>query len=253
MKEAGEEISLHHQIHDKSVAKNQSGMICSGEQTIFLYTIKKEETTAIENIISTLQQNKNASLKLSPHGIVFDDTVPDENYQLQITSDNDFVFIEKICYKNILYIVGGGHCSLALSQLMSSMDFYIQLLDHRDGLNTMEQNLFVQEKKVVNDFSELSTLIPSSPNSFVVVMTFGYRTDADALKALAGKDFAYIGVLGSKNKIKKMFEQLAEEGIDKAWLGKLYAPIGIPIKSETTEEIAISIAAEIIRVKNTSL
>jgi xanthine dehydrogenase accessory factor len=250
LQQDAKEISVHHQIHDKSVAKNQSGMICSGEQTIFLYTVKKEEARAIENIISLLQQNKNASLHLSANGIAFSESIPKKNYELQLKGADDFSFTEKLGYKNILYIIGGGHCSLALSQLMSGMDFYIHLFDHRDELNTMEQNHFVQEKKVLNDFTELSSLIPSAENSFIVIMTFGYRTDADALKALAGKDFAYLGVLGSKNKIKKMFEQLAEEGVDKAWLKKLYAPIGIPIKSQTPEEIAVSITAEIIKVKN---
>lgn len=248
-----EEISIHHQVHDKSVAKNQSGMICSGEQTIFLYTLKKEDATAIENIIATLQQNKNASLQLSPNGIAFNENIPASNYELQIKSDNDFSFTEKLGYKNNLYIIGGGHCSLALSQLMSNMDFHIHLFDHREELNTMEQNHFVHEKKVLNDFTEISTLVQPSPNSFVVIMTVGYRTDAEALKALAGKQFAYIGILGSKNKIKKMLEQFIEEGVDKSWLDKLYAPVGLPIKSQSTEEIAISIAAEIINIKNSQL
>ncbi len=248
-----EENTIHYQIHDKTVAKNQSGMICSGEQTIFLYTVKKEEVTVIKNIIAALQQNKNASLQLSPSGIIFSEIIPNKNYELQVKGDNDFSFTEKLGYKNTLYIIGGGHCSLALSQLMSNMDFYIHLYDHREELNTVEQNRFANEKHVVNDFTELSTLIPSSQNSFVVIMTVGYRTDAATLKALAGKDFAYVGVLGSQNKIKKMFEQLVTEGVNKDWLGKTHAPIGIPIKSQTPEEIAISIAAEIIKIKNKNL
>lgn len=247
------EVSLHQQIHDKSVSKNQSGMICSGEQTIFLHTVKKEEQSVVKNIIGVLQQNKNASLTLTPMGIHFSNDVPATNYQLKVTAANDFIFTEKIGYKNTLYIIGGGHCSLALSQLMSNMDFYISLFDHRQALYTMEQNHFVQEKKVLDSYSELRLHVQPSQNSFVVVMTVGYRTDADTLKALAGKNFTYIGVLGSKNKVKKMLEQLAEEGVDKAWLNSLHAPIGIPIKSETPEEIAVSIAAEIIKVKNERL
>lgn len=246
------EISVHQQIHDKSVAKNQSGMICSGEQTIFLYTVKREEAVVVENIISVLQQNKNAALSLSPQGIQFKDTIPVENYHLHIINEAGFVYTEKLGYKNTLYIIGGGHCSLALSQLMSGMDFYIHLFDHRERLNTMEQNIFVHEKKVLEDFAALGSLIPS-PGSFAVIMTVGYRTDADALKALAGKEFTYLGVLGSRNKIKKMFEQLVEEGIDKAWLKKIYAPVGVQVKSQTPEEIAVSIAAEIIKVKNSRL
>jgi xanthine dehydrogenase accessory factor len=248
-----DEASVHHQIHDKAVPKNQSGMICSGEQTIFLYTVKKEEAGIVQHIISTLQQNKNASLTLTPAGIGFNVDVPNTNYQLHTITEDDFVFTEKIGYKNTLYIIGGGHCSLALSQLMSGMDFYIHLYDHREELNTIEQNNFVHAKQILDSFSELTSLIPSAENIFIVVMTVGYRTDAETLKALAGKNFMYLGVLGSKNKIEKMFTQLIEEGIDELWLNKVYAPVGIPIKSQSTEEIAVSIAAEIIRVKNEKL
>jgi len=248
-----EAASVHLQVHDKTVAKNQSGMICSGEQTIFLYTVKKEEGTAVSNIISVLQQNKNASFTLTPGGIGFSNELPVKNYQLSITGEDDFIFTEKIGYKNKLIIIGGGHCALALSQLIGSMDFYITLYDHREALHTMEQNHFVQEKKLLYDFSELDTLVSSSANTFVVVMTVGYRTDAAALKALAGKSFAYLGVLGSKSKIDKMFAQLAAEGVDRSWLNSVHAPIGLPIKSQTPEEIAVSIAGEMIGVKNAGL
>ncbi|MBL0357956.1 MAG: XdhC family protein [Chitinophagaceae bacterium] len=251
--EAVTEIAVHQQIHDKSAAKNQSGMICSGEQTIFLYTVKKEEAAAIQNIIATLKENSNATLQLSPQGIFFSDIIPSENYQLQLKTAGDFLFFEKIGYKNKLYIVGGGHCSLSLSQLMSGMDFYTCIFDDRHELNTMMQNTFVQEKHLVVDYSALSTMIQSGSSTYVVIMTVGYRTDEMALKALLGKDFFYICMLGSKSKIAKMFEQLVAEGIDRAWLAKIHAPIGIPVKSQTPEEIAVSIAAEIISVKNSLL
>lgn len=247
------EASVHQQIHDKSVAKNQSGMICSGEQTIFLYTVKKEERAAIQQIILVLQQNKNATLQLSPHGIVFTDRIPEKNYTLELKGSHDFLFTEKIGYKHRLCIIGGGHCALAFSQLMGTMDFHIQLFDHRENLNTLEQNQSAQEKKLLHDYALLESLVQAGENSFVVVMTFGYRTDAEALKALQGKKFKYLGVLGSRNKIARMFEQLTAEGVDANWLNKIYAPIGIPIKSQTPEEIAVSIAAEIIQVKNAQL
>ena len=253
MQQEGETASIHLQVHDKSVAKNQSGMICSGEQTIFLYPVKKDELPAVSNIVSGLQENKNASFILSPGGISFNNDIPVENYLFQTRGEDDFIFIEKTGYKNKLIIIGGGHCALALSQLMSSMDFHITLFDHREALHTMEQNHFVQEKTILHDIAQLNTLISSSANTFVVVMTVGYRTDADTLKALAGKTFAYLGVLGSKSKIDKMFTQLAAEGIDERWLNTLYAPIGLPIKSQTPEEIAVSIAGEMIRAKNAAM
>ncbi len=253
LQQQAKEVSVHQQIHDKMAAKNQSGMICSGEQTIFLYTVKQGEAAVVQSIISSLQQNRNGTLQLSPGGIIFSSDVPVKNYQLQLKEEDDFIYTEKTGYKSTLYIVGAGHCALALSQLMSSMGFYIRLFDDRQELNTLQQNNFVHEKHTVNDYAELSDLIPSSLSGYVVIMTVGYRTDAVAIKALQGRKFAYLGVLGSRNKMKKMFEQLAAEIIDRSWLKKIYAPIGLQIKSQTPEEIAISIAAEIIKVKNAGL
>lgn len=247
---AAAEISVHHQVHDKTVAKNQSGMICSGEQTIFLYTVKKEEAPVVQLIITALEQHQKATLQLSPAGIAFTTAIPAHNYTLHLTGPEDFIFTEKIGYKNELYIIGGGHCALALSQLMSGMDFYIRLFDNREGLNTVGANCFVHEKRTVADYAELSSLVSPANNSFAVIMTFGYRTDEAALRALQGKHFTYLGLLGSKNKIAKMLEQLIAGGMDERWLRNIYAPVGIPIKSQTPEEIAVSIAAEIISVKN---
>jgi xanthine dehydrogenase accessory factor len=81
-------------------------------------------------------------------------------------------------------------------------------------------------------------------------MTFGYRTDDIALRALINKKFRYLGVLGSKAKIAKMFSDYKAEGWSEERLSQIHAPIGINIKSQTPEEIAVSIAAEIIKVKN---
>ncbi len=253
LQQSSPEISLHQQVHDKAATKNQSGMICSGEQTIFLYTVKNEDAVAIGNIISSLKENKNGTLQLSSKGIFFSTAVPGKNYELQLKGDDDFLFTEKTGYKNILCIIGAGHCALALSQLMSAMDFYIYLFDDRHELNTMIENIFVHEKHLVVDYTALSAMVRPGNNSYVVVMTVGYRTDITAMKALLGKHFAYLGILGSKNKVKKMFEQLKAEAIDEIWLNTVHAPIGLPISSQSPEEIAVSIAAEIIKVKNASV
>ena len=103
---------------------------------------------------------------------------------------------------------------------------------------------------IVKDYSELKELIPSGENNYVVVMTFGYRTDDIAVRALMQKQFKYFGLLGSKKKIEKMFEDYRKDGMDGNVLQQIHSPIGMQIKSETPEEIAVSIAAEIIKVKN---
>jgi xanthine dehydrogenase accessory factor len=133
---------------------------------------------------------------------------------------------------------------------MSGMDFHITLFDDRHELNTMMQNTFVHEKHLLVDYTALSALIQPGENTYVVIMTVGYRTDAIALKSLQDKYFAYLGILGSKS---KMFEQCIAGGAGQSWINKIFAPVGIPIKSQTPEEIAVSIAAEMIRVKNALL
>ena len=243
------EGEIRKQIHDKSAANNQSGMICSGEQTIFLYPIKEKDIAAIGKLISSLEQNQNGTLQISSPGILFDDTVPEKDFDFNNESEDDWYFKEKTGYKNHLYIIGGGHCALAFSKLMHAMDFYIHLFEDREHLNTLEQNNFVHEKIIVKDYAELKALIPSGGNNYVVIMSFGYRTDDIAVRALMQKQFKYFGLLGSKKKIEKMFEEYRKEGLDEN-LKRIHSPIGIQIKSETPEEIAVSIAAEIIKVKN---
>lgn len=241
---------VYRQVHDKSVAKNQSGMICSGEQTIFLYHVQQRDIPHIHALIASLNDHKNGRLQLTKNEILFSDDIPPVNYFFEQYDDESFLFVEKTGYKNQLHIIGGGHCALAFSKLMRDMDFYIHLYEERDGLNTMELNSFVHEKKIVSSYASLNEYIEAGENVYVVIMTFGYRSDDIALRSLLGKKFKYLGMLGSKKKIEKMFNEYRSENIDTAILKDIYSPVGIQIKSQTTTEIAVSIAAEIIAVKN---
>lgn len=242
--------SIRKQVHNKNSGKNNSGMICSGEQTILLYLVKSADINAVQSIISSLEKNQQGSLTLSPDGIQFDERIPPNDFEFRMHSDDDWIYQEKIGYKNILSIIGGGHCSLAFSNLMRQMDFYIKVYDKRNDLKTMRENHTAHEKYVLTDYTELADRVPSGQNHYVVIMTFGYRTDDEALRVLLNKDFRYLGLLGSQKKIEKMFADYRKENFDEQRLQRIYTPVGIPIKSQTPEEIAISIAAEIIREKN---
>lgn len=244
------ESGVRKQVHDKSASTNQSGMICSGEQTIFLYPVKKNDAVTIQQIISSLEQNKNGSLRLSQEGLFFSGAIPATDFYFSLRSENDWEYVEKTGYKNQLFIIGGGHCSLAFSKLMRGMDFYITVFDERKSLNTLEKNEFANEIIIAGDYTALANLIPSGPNQYVVIMTFGYRTDDIALRALLDKQFKYLGVLGSKKKMEKLFDDYRADGIAEEILQRIHTPIGLAINSQTPEEIAVSIAAEIIKVKN---
>ena len=245
--------SIKKQIHDKSAKKDQSGMICSGEQTILLYQLKDDDKKTVEKIITTLEDNRNGSLRLNPSGIHFSDTVPEWKHRFELRSNEDWEYEELLGYKHKLTIIGGGHCALAFSRLMSTMDFYVRVYDDRPQLKTMLENHSAHEKILVKDYAELANLVNPGENHYVVIMTFGYRTDDQALRALLGKEFAYLGLLGSKKKIEKMFDDYVKEGISASYLQRIHTPIGLDIKSQTPEEIAVSIAAEIIREKNKDL
>ena len=248
-----EERSVHRQIHDKTAPKNQSGMICSGEQTVLLYTIQENDREAIDNVIEAVSNRQPGTIRLSPNGIDFDKDEFSEMFSYSFQSENEWLYREKIGFQNNLFIVGGGHCALAFSKVMAMMDFHIHLFEDRENLNTVQQNAFVHEKTIVSSYEEIHDLIPADPSSYVVVMTFGYRSDDLVVRSLRGKEFGFFGVLGSKKKIEKMWADYRAEGFDEKWLKSISAPVGIPIKSQTPEEIAISIAAEIIQVKNRQL
>jgi xanthine dehydrogenase accessory factor len=217
-----------------------------------LYPVTPEDAGAIWQIINCLQQNKNGSLQLSPAGLqVTEDRIPDTDHRFSMQSESDWVYEEKLGYKHRLLVIGGGHCALALCRIMSQMDFYIQVFDDRADLPTLEQNIYAHETNIVHDYQELQQRISSGNNCYVVVMTVGYRTDDVTIRALLGKSFRYMGILGSKAKIDQLFTTYRQDGVPEETLLRMHAPIGLSIKSETPEEIAVSIAAEIIQAKNT--
>jgi xanthine dehydrogenase accessory factor len=224
---------IKYQIHDKSAPKDQSGMICSGQQTIAFFDISTDFLPLANKIL----MEENFQITYNNHGI----NVPSENPEWTFTETNSLP--QKV------YIIGGGHVGLALSEVLSRMDFEIHMLDHRENLNTMEANHFVATKQTI-EFEEIVNYIPVGDTIYVVIMSFGYRTDDIIIRQLINKDFKYIGLLGSREKIATLFQNMVADGFDKDKIARVYAPIGIDIKSETTQEIAISVAAQLIRVKN---
>lgn len=251
LQQSNQERAVYKQVHNKAAGKNQSGMICSGEQTIFLYQIQETDLVAVHAVIDSIKKAKNGTVELSNAGIRFSNEVPPSNFHFEQPGE-EFVLKEKTGFKNILHIVGGGHCALALSRLMSELDFYIHVYDEREGLNTIEQNSYAHTKTIVGSYSDIHSQIEGGENVYVVIMTFGYRTDDLAVRALLGKKFKYIGILGSKKKMEKMYDEYRKENISEKILENMHAPIGLQIKSQTPAEIAVSIAAEIISVKNNS-
>ena len=240
------------QVHQKNAA-NASGMICSGKQTVIFKRLDRDDLATVKSIIGALENREPRQLTISPPA--FRTGPPQggtqiDNYRFEKLSDSQFVFTEKLGKKNDLYIIGGGHCSLALSELMSRMDFHIHILDDRPELNTIEKNHYADEITIIGGYDEIGARIPSGSNIYVVVMTLGYASDEIVIRRLVDHDPKYFGVLGSKAKMKILLTSLERDGVPRSRLDRIHTPVGLAINSRTPDEIAVSIAAEIISVKN---
>jgi xanthine dehydrogenase accessory factor len=239
------------QVHRKNT-ENSSGMICSGRQTVVFFPLSFSHLGTIEKIVSALKKHLPCRLQMTNVNLQISTLVGNNDFYFRKLSENEFVYEENLGYKQKLFIVGGGHCALALSELMSKMDFYITLFDDRADLSTIEKNRFVQEKRIIESYGKIDEFIESGTNHYVVVMTLGFKFDEIVIRRLFDKNFKYFGVLGSKAKMKTLLRTLEKEGFNKEKLSQIRTPIGLRINSRTPEEIAVSIAAEIIAVKNSA-
>lgn len=247
-----ETSSLSEQVHRKDV-RNSSGMICSGQQTVIFKLLLPTDAMTVTMIIDALRAKwldvlTISSTRFEVAGV--GEGNHDDDFTFDKFTETDFVYTEIIGCKNDLYIIGGGHCALALSELMSKMDFHISLFDDRPDLNTIAKNQYAHDIKIVDSYERISDHISSGRSAYVVVMTLGYKTDDIVIRSLIDKEFKYFGVLGSKAKMSTMFKSLRSDGVPESKLKQIHTPVGLPINSRTPEEIAVSIAAEIISVKN---
>lgn len=238
-------VSVVHQYHDKEHAANQSGMICSGSQMIAFVPLNESHAELLKEI-TELSNSKEHGFQVSLSGLSL---VKANRFLFEYQTEEHWIYTEPFYHQPVIHIIGGGHVSLALSEQMKWLGFYVKIYDDRPGLNTLEQNSFADEKCFV-DYENILGSFSVDTNDFVVIMTIGYRTDKIVLKQLLDKNIYYLGMLGSENKIKAMFAELIKEGISEEQFKRIFTPIGINIFSQTTKEIAVSIAAEIIKEKN---
>ena len=237
------------QIH-KGTIVDGSGMICSGEQTVIFYPLNESHLRTIDEILTIYANNKNGVLVISPSKFLFSaDKKLESRYNYTHLDEKDWSFSELLNLKNVAYIVGGGHVALATTKLLHQLGFYVVLFDNRSHLNTFEENKFVDEKQII-DYNDIADHIPENKRNFVAIMTNKYTDDKLSLSKIVRNNYKYIGVLGSKAKLELMFEVLQKEGYTKQELSRVHAPIGLNISSQTPEEIAVSIAAQMVAIKN---
>ena len=239
------------QIHNKTAPRDQSGMICSGEQTLIILTLDPSGLKTIRALLRGLRSPMPAAMVLTVDGLSVEARLSGPaSIVFEYGSGSNFRYLEQLSFQHQLFIIGGGHCALALSAVMAPLDFYIRLYDDRPGLDTFEKNRFAHEKQMISAYDAIGGHIPSGSNVYVVVMTLGYRSDAVVIRQLLDREFAYFGVLGSAAKMAVLFEELRLEGVPPEKLARIHTPAGLRVNSRTPAEIAVSIAAQIIGVKN---
>ena len=252
---------LRPQVHRREAPADRSGMMCSGEQDVLLWPLLPTDLATIAAIEAALHTLSGGFLELSPAaGIQFlppAATTAGDTSAAPATDLPGFYeyrpgvawrYRERLGFRDQLTIVGGGHVSLALSNVAAALDFELTVLDDRPDLPTLENNRAAHHRRVI-DYENVAAEIPAGPHRYVVVMTVGYRTDAVVLRQLLARPYRYLGVMGSAVKVDELRRGLQESGFSAEAIARLRGPIGLPISSQTPEEIAISIAAELIQVR----
>jgi len=160
-------------------------------------------------------------------------------------------FLEPVFPPAHLVIAGAGHIGRALAHLAGRLDFEVTVIDDRAEFANSE-NIPEADHILVNDIGEEIKKLQKNADTYLVIVTRGHKDDASALKPCIGSPLAYLGMIGSKNKIASMRNDFIDNGwaTVKQW-DTIHTPVGIEIKSRTVEEIAISIAAQLILVRNT--
>ena len=159
------------------------------------------------------------------------------------------VFIEPIEASPAVYIFGAGHVGYYLGRIAHEAGFAVHVIDDRAAFANRERFPFATEV-IVDDIPQWLQNTPLPATAYAVIVTRGHRNDLDALRALAPQALRYIGLIGSRAKVARLYEQLlSDTPIDPALLERIHAPIGLDLGAVTPQEIAVSIAAELIAVR----
>ena len=158
------------------------------------------------------------------------------------------VFLEPILPLETLYLFGAGHISQSTAAMGKMLGFRVVVVDPRPEYNNSDR-FTNADSLIVEEYDSAFSKLNVDEDSYIVIFTTGHVLDKQCLEFAVGSRAKYIGMIGSKKKVKEVKEHLLQKGISQQQLDGVYAPIGSEIGAETPEEIAISILAEIIKVK----
>lgn len=158
------------------------------------------------------------------------------------------VFFEVLRTESRLIIAGAGYVAQALARLAAQLDLHVVVVDDRRDL--ADPAVFGEQVQLnFGDIPETLQALEPDENSFIVIVTRGHHLDKDALHAALKTQAAYVGMIGSPGKVKHIFQDLLQQGITYEALERVHAPIGLDLGAQTPDEIALSIAAEIVMLR----
>lgn len=227
--------------------RHEGESICSGSQEFASLPLGPEDRSTVEAVAAEVAGGGYGAVTVRPDGLDF---APKQVAPAELDRDeHGWRARFPVGVVDTLTIVGGGHVSLALSRVMATLPFRIVVADDRPDLPTMSANHDAHELRVI-DYARVAEHVAGGEHGWAVVMTHRHTADADVVRALADLELRYLGMLGSEKKVRTTFARLEAEGVPRARLERIHAPVGVSIGSHTPAEIAVSIAAEIIAERN---
>jgi xanthine dehydrogenase accessory factor len=206
------------------------GLICGGNMDVYVQVIASAaDLTPFQKIRSDVEDRKAAEFRISL-------SAPHQEY------------VESVTPVPALLIVGAGHVGQALGAIAADIDFHVTVLDDRPDYANAARFPKAQ-RHIVGDIEAELARYPIDPFTYIVIVTRGHKRDGKALATVIQSPAKYIGLIGSKRKIITILKDIAEQGVSREILERVHAPIGLDIGAITPQEIAISIAAELIATR----
>ncbi|CAN5600002.1 hypothetical protein BH10PLA1_BH10PLA1_18940 [soil metagenome] len=228
--EAGESKLLNFKLnHDYGW---DDGLICGGVMEILVCVVTSvDESKPFAAIAKAIAAQRPATLELAIPG-----------------SDPEKKYVEELGPPPVLVVAGAGHVGQALGATAAAMGFSVDVID--DRADCANRDRFPAARQlIVGDIEQRLRDYPADENTYFVIVTRGHKHDGRALEAVVNGPANYIGLIGSKSKVKQIFDDLHQRGVAIEKLQRVHAPIGLNIAAVTVPEIAISIAAELVAVR----
>lgn len=238
-------------LHSPNADSDASGMICMGTQYTALVPVKPDQHALVRALIKHIQDDRSGVLQLSQAGLQFHPGQVRNREQEadEVDSEHAWVYYRQIGCPHTVYIFGGGHVGLALSEVLSRLEYRIIIADDRTDIPTLRENRYAHQIQLP-DYQDAGHQVPDGDRSWVVIMTQGHQHDLTVLRQFVTRNLRYLGMMGSPAKVQQIFSRLKQEGVSDQLLKRVHSPIGLDICSRTAQEIAVSIAAELVREKN---